>query len=271
MEINIGKHDCTIIWDNVYYFNLSDYPNINDWELLKIILFFKNENDNGRKTTVICENEIILSAVNKALAKPELYMSAHIPKKITECTACKYKGCLTEFVCHISSIEDAKSIFRCGKLLSAVNARNKTGIELAKEPRNAANDPPDYFDYIMFAWGNCQAGDRLVMERLLGNKQPTEFDLSEGFKPGVRYYFKYNIIASHKDFLFDGYTPAKIKNEITLSDYLFCCIIPEQNKMEFSDIIPSSIMKKTFFIQNDCKDIWDWSEKVYDFVKTIKE
>lgn len=32
----------------------------------------------------------------------------------------------------------------------------------------AANDPEDYFDYVMFAWGNCQASDRLVMKRKLG-------------------------------------------------------------------------------------------------------
>lgn len=46
------------------------------------------------------------------------------------------------------------------------------------EQRNAANDPADYFEYIMFALGNCQAGDRLVIERELG-RFPNEEDLSE--------------------------------------------------------------------------------------------
>jgi hypothetical protein len=39
--------------------------------------------------------------------------------------------------------------------------------ELMAGSRNAAGDPADYFEYIMLAWGNCQAGDRLVMERKL--------------------------------------------------------------------------------------------------------
>ena len=36
----------------------------------------------------------------------------------------------------------------------------ETGVSasvLKAEGRNAANDPDDYFDYVMFAWGNCQA------------------------------------------------------------------------------------------------------------------
>ena len=39
------------------------------------------------------------------------------------------------------------------------------GMRLMNENRNAANDPGDYFEYIMLAWGNCQGGYRLVMER----------------------------------------------------------------------------------------------------------
>ena len=43
----------------------------------------------------------------------------------------------------------------------------------------------------MFAWGYCQAGDRLVMERKL-KRFPTDEDLSVNFTPGIRFYFKYN-------------------------------------------------------------------------------
>lgn len=266
MIVNIANHDCTIVWDNVYYFALSDYPNISDWELRKLIMFLYNEKSHGRETEITCDSEKITKAIDYALANPQRFLLTPKPKKITECTACKQKGCLTDFVCHTASIENAKSIFKCGKILSAVNARGKTGIELAREERNAAKDPPDFFDYIMFAWGNCQAGDRLVMERLLGNKQPTDYDLSEGFKPGVRFYFKYDIIASHKDFTDDGYTPAKIRDELVLSQYLYCCIIPEQNKTEFMNIVSPDIIDRIIYVKNDCKDILDWSEKVYSLV-----
>jgi len=266
MIINIANHDYTIIWDNVYYFALSDYPDISDWELKKIISFIEYEKLHKRETKIICENNNIMKSINNAILNPQEYLSVKVPKKITECTACKQKGCLTEYICHTSTIDDAKSIFKCGKLLSAVRARNKTATELSKEKRNAANDPPDYFDYIMFAWGNCQAGDRLIMERKLGGKIPDKNDLSIGFKPGVRFYFKHESIIKHKYYLNDGYTPAKIKDEIILSDYLYCCIIPEQYNTEFTNVIPENLKNKIHYIRNNCKDIFDWSEKVYNFV-----
>ena len=265
MIVDIAKHDFPGIWDGVYYFVLSDYPNISDWELRKLVLFFNYEKKYNRKTEIICDNDEIMQAVNNALANPKLFLSVEKPSIITECTACKQKGCLTDYLCHTSSIEDAKSIIKCGKILSAVKARNKTAEELAAEPRNAAKDPPDFFDYIMFAWGNCQAGDRLVMERMLG-RFPDEHDLSVDFKPGVRFYFKSESLEKHKDFTNDGIHPAKIKNELSLADYLHCCIIPESNKIEFVNILPPVLADRVFYIKNDCKDIWDWSEKVYYFM-----
>lgn len=113
------------------------------------------------------------------------------PRKIEECTTCpKYRGCMTDHVCHTTSVENAIKILNTGKLLSPVLSRNLSAAELAEEPRNAAKDPEDYFHYVMFAWGNCQAGDRLVMERKLG-RFPDDDDLSVHFMPGVRFYFRY--------------------------------------------------------------------------------
>ena len=269
MIVNIANHEFPEIWDNVYYFALSKYPIISDWELRKLILFYDYERKHGRKTSIICENNEIIQAVNYALENPALYLSVQKPSIITECTACRHKGCLTDYLCHTASIENAKLIFKCGKILSAVKARSKAGVELANEPRNAAKDPPDYFDYIMMAWGNCQAGDRLVMERLLG-RFPNEHDLSVDFKPGVLFYFKYESIKNHEGLTNDGMHPAKIKNELLLSDYLHCCIISENNRWEFENIIPPFLTERIFYIENDCTDIWDWSEKVYNFILQLE-
>jgi len=263
--LNIATHEYPGIWDSVYYFNLSDYPNLSNWELKKLILFFDYEKRHNRETTITCENKEIIQTINHALENPELYLLTPKPNIITECTACKQKGCLTDYFCHGTEIENAKSILKCGKLLSAVKAKNKTAQELAEDPRAASKDPLDYFDYIMFSWGNCIAGDSLVMERMLG-RFPDEHDFSVGFKPGVRFYFKYDVIENHKDYTNDGYHPAKIKNEIVLSDYLHCCIIPENYKSEFENIIPPVLINKVFYIKHDCADIWDWTDKVYNFV-----
>jgi len=151
LYINIANHNFSIIWDNVYYFTLSDYPNISNYELKKILLFIEYEKIHNRNTEIICENDKIMGAVNYALINPIQFLSEQPPKIITECTACHQKGCLTEYLCHTASVEDAKSILKCGNIFSAVKARNKTETELAKEPRNSANDPQDYFNYIMFS------------------------------------------------------------------------------------------------------------------------
>jgi hypothetical protein len=249
----------------VYYFALSDYPNISDWELKKLIIFIDYEKKHKRKTNILCDDKNIMDKINYALNNQNLFLSVMPPKIITECTACKQKGCITDFFCHTSSVDDAISIFNSGKLLSAVNARNKTEIELSKEPRNAALDPPDFFNFIMFAWGNCQAGDRLVMERFLG-KFPNEDDLSIGFKPGIRFYFKYDTIINHKNYVNDGYHPATIKDELILMDNLYCCIIPKNHKTTMLNSIKTEFFDKTYYLDNNCKDIWDWSEKVYNFV-----
>ena len=128
---------------------------------------------------------------------------------------CLHKGCKTKYLCHTASIENAISIINCGSILSAVKARDIAADILSLEDRNAAKDPADYFDYLMLSWGNCQAGDRLVMERK-NTRMPTEEDLNSKFTPGVRFYFVYEDLIKHSKATFDGYHPLKIKDELSL-------------------------------------------------------
>ena len=194
-------------------------------------------------------------------------MKTSRPKLITECRACPYrKGCVTDYVCHTTSVDNAKKIFETGKLLSAVKARNISAFELMKEKRNAAKDPADYFDYVMFSWGNCQAGDRLVMERKL-NRFPNEEDLSINFTPGIRFYFKYNDLKKHPNVVFDGFLPMKIRDEVILSEWVDKIIIPKQYENTFKNVIPANLIDKVMFVENECNDIWDWSEKVYSAIE----
>jgi hypothetical protein len=267
MKINIAQHEFPYIWNGVYYFVLSDYPNISPWELKKLIAFMEYEKRNGRgETEIICEDAGITEAVKNAVARPETVENALLPAKITECTACKHNGCLTEFVCHTAAIENAKKILSSGKLLSAVRAFGKTADELVLDRRNAAVDPADYFDYVMFAWGNCQAGDRLVMERLL-DRLPGDDDVGKDFAPGVRFYFRYDDIIRHPQYVFDGHHPVKIKDELVLSDYLYACIVPEHHRNDFTNFILPEIAERVYYLAQDGLGIWDWSKKVYEFVE----
>lgn len=266
MLIKIGNFDFTEVWDGVFYKKLSNYPQISDWEIRTIIEFIEYENKYGRECKIECEDSILLDLI-KSKIRDKSYLNTPRPELLTECTACPYrKGCVTEYVCHTSSAENAVKILECGKLLSAVKARNIPAEQLMREKRNAANDPADYFEYIMFAWGNCQAGDRLVMERAL-NRFPNEDDLSVYFAPGVRFYFKYDELIKHPKATFDGVLPVKVKDEIKLSDWVHRIVIPTELKSKIVDSIPVSLKDKIIYIENDCKDIWDWSEKVYGIIE----
>ena len=134
---------------------------------------------------------------------------------------------------------------------------------MVAEDRNAAGDPADYFEYIMFAWGNCQSGDRLVMERKL-KRFPTEEDLSRGFTPGIRFFFKYNKLIEHPGCTYDGVLPMKIKDELILKDWLYLMVVPLNDKEEIQEFIPKSLVDRVVYVENNCGDIWEWSNKVYN-------
>lgn len=268
IKINIRKHEFSIIWDGVYYRALSHYPNISEWELSGILKFIEYEEQHGRAVEVESDNEEILEKINHALANKNKFNDIERPKKITECTACKHKGCMTKYLCHTAPLENAMSIIKGGSILSAVKARNISGEQLKLESRNAAKDPADYFDYLMLSWGNCQAGDRLVMERKL-ERMPNEDDLRSGFTPGIRFYFKYDELIKHPNAVFDGYHPLKIKDELTLKDNVFAIIIPESYKEKFEAIINNEIKDRVFYIDDKNKDIWEWAEVVYNFVEEL--
>ncbi|MGL4911502.1 MAG: hypothetical protein ACRC3Y_03640 [Romboutsia sp.] len=268
MLINIGNHEFTEVWDGVLYKKLSNYPDITDWEIRNIIEFIEYEKEHRRECKIICENEEILYLINKAKNNKEKYKDVLKPEKITECTACpKRKGCMTDLVCHTTSLDNAMSILKCGKLLSAINVRKVPIEQLITESRNAAGDPADYFEYIMFAWGNCQAGDRLVMERELGHF-PTDEDLSVNFTPGIRFYFQYNKLIQHPACTYDGVLPMKVKDEVILKDWMHKIVIPLHEKENIQSSIPEYLNDKVLYVKNDCNDIWEWSEKVYTLVSS---
>ncbi len=268
MKIKIGNFDFTECWDGVLYKKLSAYPDITPWEIQTVLDFIRYEEQNGRTCDIEAE-ETILRAIDTYRPRYDGGNRVPVPARITECTACPtYRGCMTDFVCHTSSVENAKKILSCGSLLSAVRARGLPAEILQAEARNAANDPADYFDYIMLAWGNCQAGDRLVMERKLG-RFPNEEDLSIRFTPGIRFYFRYDVLAGHPNAVFEGVLPLKIKDEIILRDWIHAIIIPESHRAELTAYIPDDLKDTVHYLTDDCRDIWAWSDKVYTYIKAL--
>lgn len=266
MLIKIGKFEYTECWDGVLYKKLSDYPKISEWELQSLSDFIRYEEDQGRECPIEADDKI-LQRIQEY--RSESRQRIQPPERIAECTACpRYRGCMTDLVCHTSSVESAMSILSCGRLQSAVRARNLPASVLKAEARNAANDPEDYFDYVMFAWGNCQAGDRLVTERRLG-RFPDEQDLSGDFMPGVRFFFRYENLIHHPDAVFDGVLPLKIRNEVILRDWIHAIVIPESERSRLCSIVPSELSDHVYYLGHDGCDIWQWSEKVYEFARNL--
>lgn len=109
--IKIGEYECTECWDGVFYKKLSDYPNITEWEIQTVYDFINYEKQNGRACSVEADDSIL----KKIEEYRKIYDSGKrvtVPEKITECVACpKYKGCMTDYVCHTAPIENAISIF----------------------------------------------------------------------------------------------------------------------------------------------------------------
>ena len=269
MKIDINGHEFSILWDGIYYKALSNYPNISDWEMKTLIDFINYNNEYNRDVQIESRNNHLLNNINEGLNNPKKFINSIKPTFITECTACKHNGCITNYLCHIASLSNAKKIFESGMLLSAAKARNDSINHLVQEDRNAAKDPADFFDYIMFSWGNCQAGDRLVMERELG-RAPTEEDLSTGFTPGIRFYFKYNQLVRQPGSKHDGYHALKIKDKLLLNDNVSVIVIPEQHRKTLEEFIPNELSDKVIYIKNDCSNIWDWTEKVFNVVSSSK-
>ena len=247
MILNISNHKPTVIERGVYYFNLSNYAHINTIELSKIRMFINYEKSYGRETEIICEDEAVIAAINNA--------DSHKFMEPTE----------DLFVYHATNLEAAQKILSTGKLLSATKAYKKTGEELAHEKRDSLwNDPPDYFEYIMFCWGSSMTGDYVV------SSEDNEGDMENGmFNAGVRFYFRYNDLIQHPKCAFDGYHPIKIKSEIVLTDYLIACIVPKQFKNELEGYVMSLLVSRVHCLaQNELK-LLDWNEKVSDFISRL--
>jgi CO dehydrogenase/acetyl-CoA synthase beta subunit len=59
----------------------------------------------------------------------------------------------------------------------------------------------------------------------------------------------------------------KVKDEITLRDWVYRIVIPSKLKEKLAPHVPADLRDRILYIENDCKDIWDWSEKVYRVIE----
>ncbi len=99
MILSIAKHESIGgIQNGVYYFHLSNYPQISALELKIAVAFIMYEKSYNRKTEIVCNDKQILVTVKDAVANP----SAIGPFVLSE---------ETEFVYHATGLNGARKIF----------------------------------------------------------------------------------------------------------------------------------------------------------------
>jgi hypothetical protein len=286
--VTVDDYDFNLSWKagrneiiRHYRCTFGDYPHSTDWELQHLNEFFLYEIAFGRNIALWCGDEQVKGQIINSIeiffsrgdetlsefAKKKLESQSKranwVPEKLTHCKSCIEKGCNTRLVCHVTSATDAEIILREGEILSATKACEKTGVELALEARNAAGDPPDYFDYVMFTFGNCTAGDRLVMERVL-SRVPSPEELDEKFKPGVRFYFRHKDLIRHPRFCSDGYHYCKIRDSIDLDDRVIAIIAPGSAWDILRKEVSPKVKERLLFVdETGYTDILSWSHKAY--------
>ena len=59
----------------------------------------------------------------------------------------------------------------------------------------------------------------------------------------------------------------KVEDEIALSEWVYKIVIPMELKGKLESYIPCDLEDRVIYIENDCRDIWDWSEKVYGVIE----
>ena len=253
MTLNITDNNTHVIERGVYYFGLSNYPHIKISELNNILAFIniKYEKSYKRQTDIVCQDENVLAIINDVVSHPNKIEGILLPTQ-------------NEFIYHATDIKATQRILSEGKLLSAVKAYGKTGEELSFEKQDSLwNDPADYFEFIMFCWGDDMTGDYVV----LSENHPDEGDLQIGnFDAGVRFYFRYEDIIRHPGHVFDGYHPVKVKDEIMLSSYLHACIVPEQYKSELEIYNFHGLASKIRYLSQKGIGLTDWNDRVYDYI-----
>ncbi|GHV14134.1 hypothetical protein FACS1894219_09840 [Clostridia bacterium] len=250
MNIDISNHAVSVVERGVYYFAPQNYPRLTPREIKDILNFIAYEKSHGRQAEVICNNEGILQILNSTNFAT-----------IEDVPYC-------EFIYHATDLKAANQILTGGNLLSATEVYNKSGAQLAFEKNGSLwNDPPDYFEYIMFGWGDSEVGDYVVISENSDCEKGDEF-FAQGTCAGVRFYFQYADLLRHPGCAFDGYHPLKIQEKIVLSEYLYACIVPEQYKGELN-VLPE-FAEKVHYLPQIGLGISDWTKKCYNFVITRK-
>lgn len=261
MEIRVEPRENRVLLDGIYHFGLSKYPEVNGYEKKLMLQFADYERAQGRKTYITFTDPAVEASLQDIKQKRTHYLDIETPDCIVFCHDCKQLGCKTNWIVHTTGAKTALKMLQEGRLLSLTRAFNQSPEELAQSDLNTAGNPPDFFNYILFVWGNCPSGDRLLMEHDWGQSQRQH--LTEDFVPGVRFYYDFEILRRHPRATEDGYHALIVEDELLLDGAVYRIVIPEADRAMFEPWIPGHLKHKVRYIP-ESDDVQIWNTRVYD-------
>ena len=143
------------------------------------------------------------------------------------CTHVYPGGCAAGLVCHGAPAAAAARILADGALRPATAVSGRSADDLTAA--STWGEPGDYFEHVMLANGRCTAPEAVAYSRVLG-RDLTPSDLSPGYPPAVRFYFRWPSLADHPGARFDGVHPMKILGGLHLDDGLVAVVAPASQR-----------------------------------------
>ena len=132
--------------------------------------------------------------------------------------------------------------------------------------KSKQTDPDDYYDYVMFSFGNCSKPDKFIMEQFFNGNLKNNIKANRFFK-GVRFYFLYKDIINEKDFIMDGYHSCKVKNKVSLVN-LKAIVAPEYMKSTLVNSNTEKYLNKMVFL-NSNYNCDEWARHAYQAAKAF--
>jgi hypothetical protein len=171
------------------------------------------------------------------------------------CTHVYPGGCAAALACHGAPAAAAARILADGALRPATEVTGRSTHDLAAA--STWGEPADYFEHVMLANGRCTAPDAVAYSRVLG-RDVTPADLTPGYPPAVRFYFRWRSLADHPGARFDGVHPVKILGGLRLDDGLVAVVAPaSQRRLVTADAGP--LLDRVAFVETGRPSPQDWA------------
>jgi hypothetical protein len=223
--------------------------------------FLDYERSHGRRTDVVADPALSgWEGWQAAAARPD---PGAFPVQC--CTHVYPGGCAADLVCHGAPATAAARILAGGALRPATAVTGRSARDLATA--STWGEPADYFEHVMLANGRCTAPEAVACSRVLG-RDLAPLDLSPGYPPAVRFYFRWQSLADHPGARFDGVHPVKILGCLQLEDALVAVVAPASQR-HLITANAGRFLGRVVFVDLDRPSPQDWAAAAFTAARRL--